>query len=134
MLFKLSPRQRWELAVLLFHRDLKMTGSAEVKLYNRTRLTLGLTPIQDLLADSKTPRQDAINRVGTEAFDLTDDQITFLLGKVFALPLNGSQAGIFGSFIEDLETAKLTRQAPDIGAVPMWVDSMESWVDDTDTH
>lgn len=112
--FALSPAQRFQLAQIFLSKDLKLTGLAEQKQFNRTRLALRLSPIMDALTEGRPLNENRILNRTPSVFELSDEGVEFLLGKIAPLPLLGVQAQILGDFLEAVETAKLIGQAPPV--------------------
>lgn len=124
MKFAVSPRQRWELANIFLREDMKEHTKtlADKKLFNRTRLAMGLTPVCDALMDLQPNGKVMINRTlgsdrKTKHFvDLNSEQVDLLVGKILATGIPAHQTMVLDELIEALDTAKVTGTAPEVSA------------------
>ena len=104
--------QRLELAGQFLHKDLSISGLADTKRFNRTRLALKLADLMDKIAKRERFNGKPLDANVPAAFTLEKDQVDFLVEKICALPMNGLQASLMGDFFIALENAKQGLEQP----------------------
>lgn len=129
----LTRKERWELAVLSW-KMVDLGGAdalSSIKTFNRIRLRLGLTPIQDAMRKGKTIDPAAPSEE-TAWFDLEDDQVDFILAKFPARVKTGYLAALLGDFFEQLDLWRTSKVQPE--GAPEIVEKLveESWYLDDD--
>lgn len=101
----LSPRQRFELAALFVNDKLVLADLAEMKVFNRTRLSLGLSPIMDLLVRRQPLLASTVGSNVAATFQLDTAGASWILHKIVPLTLTNSYlAMLLGAFFEICET------------------------------
>jgi hypothetical protein len=115
---ELSRKQRWELAHLFLHRALELHGVDELRRFNRSRLSLGLTRIMELVTTNKGGRPRLADDNSTHVWELEEAGVEFMLEKIAKLPLNGYHAMVLGEIFDILSTYKTTRELPPTSAEP----------------
>lgn len=97
----LSPRQRFELAVLFCGKTLKLADLAEMKAFNRARLALRLTPITELITRNGSILTKTINDTTLSSFDLETAGANLICEKILPEILqNAFQVMLLGEFVE----------------------------------
>lgn len=109
MKLTLSARERFELAGIFFSREIKVTGFADERQFNRCCKALGLTPIMDCKADDRAinPEQ-ALDRT-RHVVSVSEEDVDFLFNRVMPLPRQGYQAYLLGELFDCVATMKQTQ-------------------------
>jgi hypothetical protein len=106
----LSRKMRWQLALLVL--DTKPDGGIEgIKVRNRVRLALGLTPIQDLMLN-KLPFDPSMIDDTVYGFEISTKGAEFLVEKVLPKISNDVQALVLADVIDELTGDGTTKELP----------------------
>jgi len=100
-----SPRQRWELANLLFHRDLKLTEQDERQLV-RAREAFALVEPSLCILDRRPASQLADDRRTEHRFTVTAENRDFVLTRIRPLEMASYQRLILAALFEDLDACR----------------------------
>lgn len=139
--FAITPRVRWELGAL-FNIIGHAQGAAEARnslkavdekrAFNRLRRALGLAGIMSMIGERSHyygNKKLIFDTKTRHLVTLTDEQVDFLMKKIFPLALTGLSVAVLEEFIEAVDMAKTVKKVPPVPEGLSPVPDIEEWND-----
>jgi hypothetical protein len=121
-----TPRERFRLAMLLLHRDLKFKTRKSERELHRARQALGLIAPTEVQLEKGRVGQYATDRTTRHCFAVTAENAEFVLAQVELVEINPAEALWLEPLLQQLESKA---DAPDADAAPAYdeAEELEHW-------